>query len=79
MYMCKLKGPPPPSSAHSSPRSPCRVPFLKVQGLRFANIYEEHACWDAVKGHRQSRPPWKQLRGKSEVNLPQILPPGSSI
>ena len=24
-------------------------------------------------------PPWRQLRGKSLVNLPQMLPPGGSI
>ena len=27
----------------------------------------------------QATPPWRQPRGKSQVNLPQMLPPGSSI
>jgi hypothetical protein len=32
--------------------------------------------WDRASG---VKPPWWQPRGKSQVNLPHILPPGGSI
>ena len=46
---------------------------LRVQGV---------GIWDSrflFRVKEQGSPPWMQPRGTSEVNLPQMLPPGGSI
>jgi hypothetical protein len=46
---------------------------------QFDRQRHHHRGWDHRGPSSRLNPPWRQRRGKSQVNLPQMLPPGGSI